>query len=62
MIPLFLLSKGEIFMHIHCQICQVEVANLREILEIKVVANCGCQCMVIRVVANSSKGRDCCSQ
>ena len=27
-----------------------------------VVANYGCQCMVIRVVANNSKGGDCCSQ
>ena len=60
-IPLVLLSKGERFMHIHCQICKVEVADLRKILEIRVVANCGCQCMVIRVVANNSKGGDCCS-
>ena len=27
-----------------------------------VVAKCGCQCMVVMVVSNNSKGGDCCSQ
>ena len=70
-IPLFLLSKGERDLCIYI----VKFEKLRwpiwkefwksgwlSIDDIRVVANCGCQCMVIRVVANNSKGGDCCSQ
>ena len=32
------------------------------VIDEMVVANCGCQCMVIMVVANNSKRRDCCSR
>ena len=70
-IPLVLLSKGERDLCIYI----IKFEKLRwpiwkefwksgwlSIDGIKVVANCGCQCMVIRVVANNSKGGDCCSQ
>ena len=38
-IPLVLLSKGERFTHIHCQVWKAEVANLKGILEIRMIVN-----------------------
>ena len=40
------------------EVCMVVCMVIDEM----VVANYGCQCMVIMVVANNSKGGDCCSQ